>query len=197
MINYNYVKNSLKIILFNEIKNYSLFLVLYFLVIIIEYNKMKNHLIRTILLIIISQFIFKSIKAQSESQPKESEIYYRCDQMPVFPGCELFTSEEEREACSNKKLMNYIYQNLKYPVEALTNNVAGKVIVKFVIDSTGTITSVEILKDIGANCGETVKELIENMNDITGKWTPGIQECNKVSVYYTLPVTFKEPVIIR
>jgi TonB family protein len=193
MIICNYIKNSLKIILFNEIKNYSLILNLYFLVTIKEITKMKNNLIRIVLLIIISQiFILKSLKSQSESQPKESEIYYRCDQMPVFPGCELFTSEEEREACSNKKLINYIYQNLKYPVEALTNNVTGKVVVKFVIDSTGTITSVEILKDIGANCGETVKQLIENMNDITGKWTPGIQACNKVSVYYTLPVTFIE-----
>ena len=43
-------------------------------------------------------------------------------QMPRFPGCEELQTLREKNKCSNQKFMEYIYEHLEYPEEAIKNN---------------------------------------------------------------------------
>lgn len=58
--------------------------------------------------------------------------------------------------------------------------------VRFVVDESGNVKNPEVLKDIGAGCGEAAIEGIKKV-----KFTPATNGGQPVSVYYTLPITFK------
>lgn len=66
--------------------------------------------------------------------------------------------------------------------------ISGRVILKFLITGNGTVDDIEILRDIGANCGEVAVQMIENMP----QWSPAKNyHGQNISCYQTLPVTFK------
>lgn len=79
-----------------------------------------------------------------------------------------------------------VYKNIKYPRAASMNNVEGRVFVRFIVDENGNVKKPEVLKDIGAGCGEAAIEGIKKV-----KFTPATNGGQPVSVYYTLPITFK------
>ncbi|HHH54845.1 MAG TPA: energy transducer TonB [Bacteroidetes bacterium] len=123
--------------------------------------------------------------------PKEEEIFQIVEQMPRFPGCEDKATKAEKEQCSQQKLMEYIYANLKYPPIARENGIEGRAVIRFVVDKNGKVSDVKILRDIGGGCGEAAAKVIKSMNSMSKKWVPGRQGGRKVKVYYTLPVIFK------
>ena len=55
----------------------------------------------------------------------------------------------------------------------------------------GKIENIEILKDINYGCGDEVRRILESMNNMPEKWTPGKNKGKKVPVFLTLPVIFK------
>lgn len=102
----------------------------------------------------------------------------------MFGGC-------TDKACSDKKLIEYLYKNLKYPAIARENGVEGRVYIQFVVEKNGKVTDTKIVRDIGAGCGEAALKVVDNMNDLGEAWKPGKQRGTAVRVLYTLPVTFK------
>ncbi len=121
-----------------------------------------------------------------------TEIRVIAEEMPYFPGCEdLRMSKEERRQCSDRALLTYLMKNLRYPSIAQENNVEGRVYVQFVVERDGTITGSKIVRDIGAGCGEAALTVVNKMNTLPERWTPGRQNGKNVRVQYTLPVTFK------
>lgn len=125
-------------------------------------------------------------------QEKQREIFKVVENMPLFPGCsDPEMKPADRNACSNKRLMDYIFSNLKYPAEAKNNNVQGKVVVQFIVEKDGTINDVKVVRDIGSGYGKAVEDVIRNMNTMPEKWTPGKQRSQNVDVLITLPVEFK------
>lgn len=120
------------------------------------------------------------------------EIEKFVEEMPRFPGCEeMVGSIDERKACSDKKLLEYLYKNLKYPVIARDNGIEGRVYVQFVVEKDGSISSATIVRDVGAGCGQSALKVVENMNNLPSKWIAGKKNGSVVRVLYTLPVTFK------
>jgi len=96
------------------------------------------------------------------------------DREPEFPG---------GQAAFNK----FVADNLKYPTIASENGVEGTVVLKFVVEEDGSITNIEIRRDIGNGCGTEAMRLVRAMP----KWVPGQHKGRAVRVMYTLPVLFK------
>ena len=96
------------------------------------------------------------------------------EQMPVFPGGE-------------QELLNYIGKNLRYPVIDQENNVQGKVILRFVVTKTGLVDKVEILRSLSHSSDNEAIRVVKSLP----RFIPGKQNGRTVSVWYTLPVTFK------
>ncbi|MFZ1525677.1 MAG: TonB family protein, partial [Saprospiraceae bacterium] len=119
------------------------------------------------------------------------EIFKVVEQMPRFPGCEDLPYGHERDDCAKTKMLEYIYQNLKYPQEARKNNVEGQVVLQFVVEKDGRLNDIKVVRDIGAGCGIAARQVIENMNAMKSRWIPGKQSGKDVRVLYTLPVKFK------
>jgi len=71
-------------------------------------------------------------------ESKEEKVYEKIDIMPQFPGGE-------------GELLKYIGQNLKYPVIAQQNGIQGKVIIRFVVNSTGKVVNAMVINSIMEN----------------------------------------------
>ncbi|MFZ1457552.1 MAG: TonB family protein, partial [Saprospiraceae bacterium] len=136
----------------------------------------------------------KSINNNETSHIKpisNGEIFKVVDQMPRFPGCEDQAVGHERDDCAKTKMLEYIYQNLKYPQEARKNNVEGQVVLQFVVEKDGRLNDIKVVRDIGAGCGIAASQVIESMNTMKSRWIPGKQSGKSVNVLYTLPIKFK------
>ncbi|MEZ4986595.1 MAG: energy transducer TonB [Saprospiraceae bacterium] len=118
------------------------------------------------------------------------EIFKVVEEMPRFPGCETVGTMDEKKACAQEKLLEFIYANIKYPAIARDNNVQGTVVVRFVVTEDGKIEGAEVVRDIGAGCGEEALRVVNLMNTLADRWTPGMQRGRKVPVYFNLPVKF-------
>lgn len=122
--------------------------------------------------------------------PPQERIFKVVEEMPRFPGCEQKAiGKSELKECSQKEMIQFVRENIKYPKIAKENGIEGRVIVQFVIGRSGKIKDAKILRDIGAGCG---KEAIRVVNAMP-KWIPGKQRGRPVAVQYTLPVGFKLP----
>jgi protein TonB len=118
---------------------------------------------------------------------KEDEIFKVVEDNPAFPGCEDISNKDEKKKCADEKMLQFIYSNIKYPAIARENGVEGMVVIKFVVEKDGSITNSEIVRDIGAGCGQEALRVVGQMP----KWNPGKQRGRAVRVQFNLPVKFK------
>lgn len=84
-------------------------------------------------------------------------------------------------------LMKYLRDNIHPYSSDIENGGSGKVIIRFYVDTDGTVKNPEVIKDgIGGRCGEAALYAIKKMP----KWKPGLQNGTPVKVFFTLPVSF-------
>lgn len=124
------------------------------------------------------------------AEPEHEEIFKVVEEMPRFPGCENLATNDERKVCADKKMLQFIYDNIQYPAIARENGIEGTVVVRFVVDADGTINNAEVVRDIGGKCGEEALRVVKLMNSMPQKWTPGKQRGKPVRVWFNLPVKF-------
>lgn len=116
----------------------------------------------------------KWVIANPQSQSSGKEIFTTVEKMPEFPG-------------GTDSLLSYLVANIRYPGAARKANVQGKVIARFVVNQIGKIEQVEIKRGLSPECDAETVRVIGAMPD----WKPGAQNGKKVSVYYTLPISFR------
>jgi len=169
----------------------------------------KYALVLPILIVLV--FIFSCKESQvtdittaepkTETTPKSSpetytetemeDVYKVVEEMPRFPGCEVKNNVAEKEDCCKKKMLEYIYKNLQYPMEARKAGLEGQCVAQFIVTTDGSVENIKIVRDIGGGCGEAVRNVILSMNNMPEKWISGKQRGKPVKVMYTLPVKFK------
>ena len=88
-----------------------------------------------------------------------------------------------------KALFDFIYDNLKYPSDAIEKGIQGRVTVGVVIDENGSVTQPKILKSISPSLDKEALRIVS----IMPKWKPGTQDGVPVKVKCTFPVIFKLP----
>ncbi len=120
-------------------------------------------------------------------EPEEAPIFKIVEDMPRFAGCENVHKKEERDQCSQQKLLEFIYSNIKYPQLAKETRIEGVVVVQFVVEKDGSITDVKVVRDIGGGCGEEAMRVVKMMP----KWIPGKQRGRPVRVLFNLPIRFQ------
>ena len=117
----------------------------------------------------------------------DAEVYKVVEEKPFFPGCEELTDAEQKRLCSQKKMLEFIYTNIKYPKEAREKGTEGMSVVQFVVEKNGSIADAEIIRSIGGECDEEVLKVVYMMPN----WIPGKQQGEAVRTQFILPVKFK------
>jgi protein TonB len=80
----------------------------------------------------------------------------------------------------------YLTANIHYPTAARQNNVQGKVIIVFIIDTDGSVTDVKVQQGIGNGCDEEAVRVIK----ASPKWIPATQDGRAVRQQFTVPINF-------
>ena len=94
--------------------------------------------------------------------------------MPSFPG-------------GDKKLMEYLSENIRYPEECEEICVQGRVIVSFIVEKDGSISNVKVAKSLDPLLDKEAVRVVSGMP----KWNPGRQNGVAVRVRCIIPVTFR------
>ncbi len=122
----------------------------------------------------------------------DTTIYQVVEDPARFPGCEaLDTTVEFKRQCASQQLLAFIYQNVRYPQEALEKNIEGSVVMTFVVEKDGKISAPRILKDIGGGCGLEALRVVGAMNEAGVVWTPAKNKGKIVRSIVNLPVRFR------
>jgi len=126
---------------------------------------------------------------EEEEKPEDNiEIFDFVQQMPRFAGCEeLDGTNSDKKLCAERKMLKFIYSKINYPTIARENGIEGIVMISFIVEKDGTITSPEILRDIGGGCGKDALRVISQMPN----WTPGYQRTQAVRVQFRIPIKFE------
>ncbi len=82
-------------------------------------------------------------------------------------------------------ISSFIYDNLKYPQGTFKLNITGTVKLFFVVEPSGRITNIKVLKDVG---GGATNEAIRLLN--LSKWQAGEKDGKKVRVSKIFEVNF-------
>ena len=114
------------------------------------------------------------VEEKKPVEEKPEPIFVSVEQMPQFPGGEA-------------ALMKYLASHINYPPIAAENNIQGRVIVQFVVDKTGKVGEVKLARSVDKDLDNEALRVCKSLP----KFTPGRQNGQPVSVWYTLPVTFK------
>ncbi len=115
------------------------------------------------------------IPADSVKPTQHGEgVFDMVEQMPQFPG-------------GTMEMMNFIGKNLKYPEEAVKQNLEGRVIIQFIVGKDGTVSDAKVVRSAG--------QLLDNEGlrviNLMPRWVPGRQGGKPVAVRYTVPIVFR------
>lgn len=122
----------------------------------------------------ISDTVQYTLTSDPVIPPETTTPYINVQEMPEFPG-------------GLPALMKYVGDNLKYPDNAKNNNIEGKVILKFVVNTDGSVDRIEILRGIDPVLDNEAIRVVS----ILPRFKPGKQNGVPVPVWFMLPIVFK------
>jgi len=84
--------------------------------------------------------------------------------------------------------LRYLNKNLRYPDDAVNNEIQGTVVVQFIVDKEGNVSDVQAIS--GPDNGGLREEAIRVIKK-SGRWTPAVQNGRQVKSYKKQPIVFK------
>ncbi|MTH15092.1 M56 family metallopeptidase [Flavobacterium sp. LC2016-01] len=123
--------------------------------------------------IIASEDTRKS-KTQKTPEKETTATVNEIDKQPEFPGGIL-------------EFYKFVGKNFKVPAEAGATKIQGKIYMEFMIETDGSLSEFNIVKDLGFGMGDEAIRVLK----LSPKWSPGTQNGQPVRVLYNLPITIQ------
>ena len=123
-----------------------------------------------------------------EAAEDEEEIivpFAVIENVPIFPGCESATTNDERKACFQKMMQAHVMKQFTYPPAALELGITGRVFVQFYIDSKGNVGGIRT-----RGPDQLLEKEAHRIVASLPQMTPGKQRGRAVKVPYSIPVNF-------
>lgn len=143
---------------------------------------MKN---LTLVFCLVASFAFAQTKTTGKTttakkkDTKTAEVQVVADRKAEFIG-------------GNAAMEKYIVTNLKYPpkLDTDTSIKTRNVFMKFMIDKTGKVTEVSVMKGIKGckECSEEATRVVSSMPN----WNPAYENNELKEEWHTLPITFSK-----
>jgi TonB family protein len=116
------------------------------------------------------------IEAEDDTQKMDDtqKVYDTPSKQAQFPGGET-------------AMIQFYANNIKYPSEAKKMGIQGRVVLQFVVEKDGSLTSFIILRDIGSGCGMSAIEATKLMP----RWLPAEHNGRKVRAKGVTSVWFR------
>jgi protein TonB len=134
--------------------------------------------------------VFTSIVACSQSKLSPSKIKKRNYQEVIG-----YANEDEKQNIDKfamypngtEGLHKHINKHLFYPHDAYQNRIEGTVILRFFVETDGSISNIEVYKEVHPLLSNEAIRVLKKMKP----WVPGQKDGKPVRVEYKLPFVFK------
>lgn len=80
----------------------------------------------------------------------------------------------------------FLAQNLRYPVEAMENDIMGETHIRFTVDVDGSVSNIEAVYGHPLLTKESIRII-----EASGKWNPATQDGQPVRSYFTQRIGYK------
>jgi TonB family protein len=119
-----------------------------------------------------------TIMAYAKAASDEDKLYefVAIENPPTYPG-------------GIAAFYRFLGENIKYPEEAVKNNVQGNVFVSFVVEKDGSLNNIKIDRPLGYGTDEEAVRVLK----LSRKWNPGLANGKPVRVKYNIPIKFHLP----
>ena len=125
---------------------------------------------------LVREYRSREIVVEKNSPINSDKVFEAVEQMPRFPG-------------GDAELMEYINKNIVYPELAAKQRIQGRVVVKFVVKSDGSIGDIVIVRSKDPDLDKEAVRVVKSLP----AFIPGRMNGQPVNVWFTLPVNFKLP----
>ncbi|TDO21492.1 M56 family metallopeptidase [Pedobacter duraquae] len=115
----------------------------------------------------------RSVEISRDTIADDIHNFSELDVVPSFPG-------------GMRKFYAYVAKNIKYPTEAVQNNVEGRVILSFTVEKNGELTNIQVDRKAGSGLDEEAVRVLQ----ASPFWTPGKMNDELVRVKYNIPISF-------
>ena len=116
-----------------------------------------------------------SVMAQVDMENINNIASVQPDEKPTFDGGDLM------------KFVYWVSSQVKYPEEAISKEISGRVLVEFFVEKDGSVTFSQVLK----SPHEVFSNEVERVIKLSPKWTPAIVDGKPVRTKYCIPIVFK------
>lgn len=142
-----------------------------------------------------------SESANQELQEQKAVTVQEVEQLPTFSNCDANASKDEQIQCFQQGIVKHISENLKYPEDAKSEELAGKVFVSFIINDQGNVSEATVIKGISFEEGTEITESMKAAAEVLEsyavtivqslpKTSPARLNGEKVSMKFTLPINY-------
>ena len=114
-------------------------------------------------------------ESRSVASNVEEVLFALVDEKPLF-------NEEDAEIA----FRNWVAARVVYPVQAMENNISGRVFLEFTIDENGSLINTNVLRGVDPLLDNELLRVIKT----SPKWTPGKHNGKPVKVKYQFPFRF-------
>lgn len=137
-------------------------------------------------LALVGLFVFVSCS----DQPAASSAEEKEQSLKAAASGQVYQQVQESATPSEGIAVFYeaISQTLRYPAEARQKGVEGKVFIKFIVNTDGTISDWSVVRGIGYGCDEAALDAVAKSNV---KWNPGVQNGKAVRQEMVVPIKFQ------
>ena len=117
---------------------------------------------------LVTAYAQKTVVSQSNQS-----VYDEVEVMPEFPG-------------GMQAMIEYLNTNIKYPKDAIKQEVGGRVMVMFVVETDGSLSNVRVARKVFPSLDAEAVRVVKSMP----KWKPGKEKGRPVRVNFTMPIVF-------
>lgn len=146
---------------------------------------------KTFILIFITMLANATIAQDTIATPPPQVVFveemeYERDEADIVAEIFDFPEVETQFKGGAKGMQKYISKHVKYPFEAIENNIQGKVYLRFIVEKSGEVSNVIVERGVHASLDREARRVIANMP----KWKPGKNEGKKVRTRVRVPINF-------
>ena len=113
-------------------------------------------------------------KEEQKPEERNPEQLRIVEDLPQFPGGPM-------------EFIKWLTRNLKYPPQAQSGRVQGKVVAEFIVNTDGSVTDVRITKSLNKPCDDEALRVLRMMP----RWTPGIENDKPCRTKVCIPIVFR------
>lgn len=104
---------------------------------------------------------------------KDTAVLRTVEQIPEFPG-------------GIVQFMKWLTRNLRYPPQAQQQKIQGKVVVSFIVNKDGSISSPTVVKSVDPMLDNEAMRVVKMMP----RWKPGLEKGKPCRTMFAIPINF-------